>query len=112
MIKMMLNKENFEKNEIFQEYIECGDLYFEVEPTEYTIFILEDGVSVNSLFMLGDRITDHHSVLQEEGWDIERLVTVEPESHNVILPIKPTPEQEEGIEILKYIWDDINFIKQ
>lgn len=108
---MMLNKENFEKNEIFQEYLEIEDLDLDFEPSYRTIFILEDGVSVNSMFMLGDRVTDHHSVLQEDEWDMERLVTVEPETHTVILPINPTPQQDKGIEILKDIWDDIKFMK-
>lgn len=108
---MMLNKENFEKNEIFQEYLEFEDLDLDYEPSYRTIFILEDGVAVNSMFMLGDRVTDHHAVLQEEGWDIERLITVEPETHTVILPIKPTSKQEESIKTLKNMWDDTNFME-
>lgn len=109
---MMLNRENFEKNEIFQEYLEFEDLYFDVEPSEETIFILQDGVSVNSMFVSGNRVTDHHSVLQEDGWNMEQLVTIEPETHTVILPINPTPEQYESIETLKNIWEDINFMEQ
>lgn len=109
---MILNKENFEKNEIFQEYLEYEDLFLEVEPSECTIFILEDGISVNSMFMSGSRVTDHHSVLQEVEWNMEQLVTIEPETHTVILPTNPTSEQVESVETLKNIWKDINFLEQ
>lgn len=47
---MKLNKENFVKDELFQELIEMKDIYLEYEPSEYSIFVLEDGTAVNSLF--------------------------------------------------------------
>ena len=109
---MKLNKENFIKNELFQELIEMGDISLENEPSERTIFILEDGTVVNSLFSSGTRMTDHHAILQENGWNIERLITVEPETHTVILPITPTIDQIASIESLKFIWDNIRFIEQ
>lgn len=109
---MKLNKENFVKDELFQELIEMEDIYLEYEPSEYTIFVLEDGTAVNSLFYLGDRMTDHHAILQQDEWIIERLITVEPETHTVILPIKPTNEQFKCIETFKNIWQDVRFIEQ
>lgn len=109
---MKLNKQNFIKDEIFQELIEMEDVYLAYEPSEYTIFVLQDGTVINSLFSYGDRMTDHHAILQQEGWDIERLITVEPETHTVILPINPTNEQYESIEAFKNIWQDTRFIEQ
>lgn len=109
---MKLNKENFVKDDLFQELIEIEDIYLEDEASEYSIFVLEDGTAVNSLFLLGERITDHQTILQQDGWIIERLITVEPETHTVILPIKPTNEQFECIETFKYIWQDVRFIEQ
>lgn len=109
---MKLNRENFIKNELFQELIEMEDINLEYAPSEHTIFILEDGTAIDSLYSLDTRITDHHAILQEEGWDIERLITVEPETHSVILPIKPTNEQLESIESIKNVWFDTQFIEQ
>ena len=109
---MRLNKENFIKNELFQELIEMEDISLEYEPSEYTIFVLEDGTAIDSLFFLGDRMTDHHAILQEDGWDMERLITVEPETHTVILPVNSTPEQIESIVTIKYMWNDTRIIEQ
>lgn len=109
---MKLNKENFVKDELFQELIEMEDIFLEYEPSENSIFVLEDGTVVDALFCQGNRVTGHRAILQQEDWPIERLVTVEPETHTVILPLKPTNDQFKCIEKFKNIWQDVFIIEQ
>lgn len=108
---MKLNRENFINNELFQELIEMGDIFLDDCPADCTIFILEDGTVINALSSCGVRMTDHHAILQEDDWVIERLITVEPETHNIILPTNPTIEQLDSIEAINNLWNDLQVIE-
>lgn len=109
---MRLNKENFIKNELFQELIEMEDICLEDTASEHTIFVLEDGTAINALFCMSGRVTVHNAILQEDEWDMERLITVEPETHTIILPVNPSYEQTKSIDQFKNIWNDLRLIEQ
>ena len=71
----------------FAEEIETGALIIADEVSDLTIFILRDGTIIDAEFNeYGDRCTDHRQVLSVQGYSMNDLVTIEPESQTLILP--------------------------
>ncbi len=96
----MKTREDFERD--FVEELELGTLVIVDKVSEETIFILQDGTIINAEFDdYGSRCTDHHQVLQVEGYDMDDLVTIEPESQTVILPINLTCQQINSLDGLE-----------
>lgn len=105
---MRTNREQFERD--FGDLIETGDLYIEHEELEYSIFILQDGTPINSLFELGYRVTDHQVVLQVEQYTMNNMITIEPERHAIMVDTTQlTDEQLETMKGYSIIWDNIIF---
>ncbi len=78
-----------------------------------TIFILRDGTIINAEFNeYGDRCTDHRQVLSDSRYSIDDLITIEPESQTVILPVNAvTTEQVESLQTIDEVYSDIEWLE-
>ncbi len=101
---MRTNKDQFMKD--FEVELQGGFLNITDELTPETIFILEDGTCINAEYGYGERLTDHSIVLMTEGYDMEHLVTIEPESTTIILPDNETTiEQDQTLLDLDQVYN-------
>lgn len=104
----MKTQKDFERD--FAELIELGDLFIEHEVSEYTIFILADGTSVDACFELGYRAIDHNTVLCHDDYTMEEMVTIEPERHAILVDTTQlTNEQLDTLKGYSNMWDEILF---
>ena len=101
---MRTTEKQFEKD--FATELDKGMLWTSDTLSPKTIFILEDGLCVNAEYEFGFRLTDHHCVLCEEGYSMDHLVTIEPESGTVILPdCETTTEQDRTLLDLDQLYN-------
>lgn len=90
---MRTNKDQFMKD--FETELLEGTLNITDELTPATIFILEDGTCVNAEYRFGERLTDHRWVLSENGYTMDKMVTIEPETSTIILPASETTTEQD-----------------
>lgn len=101
---MTTNKKQFMVD--FDIEIQEGTLNISDELRPETIFVLEDGTCVNAEYGYGYRLTDHHSVLSESGYGMDKLVTIDPESQTIILPDHgTTPGQDQILRDLGQVYN-------
>lgn len=107
----MRTKEQFKKD--FAPELKEGVLIINDEVTEATIFILQDGTIIDAQFdEFNDRCTDHHQVLSDSCYSLDDLVTIEPESQTIILPVNGvTSEQIEALTDIDNVYSVINWLE-
>lgn len=105
----MRTKEQFEKD--FETELNEGVLTISATLSDHTIFVLQDGTIIDAQFDEFEcRLTDHRQVLLDSRYTIDDLVTIEPETGTVILPINGlSSEQYKILQKLDTVYDDIYF---
>lgn len=101
---MRTTKDQFMKD--FEIELQEGALNITDELTPETIFILDDGTCVNAEYGYGYRLTDHHCVLSKNGYTMNKMVTIEPETGTIILPdYETTTEQDQTLLDLDQVYN-------
>lgn len=107
---MRTTKEQFVKD--FATELKEGTLFISDTLTNHTIFVLSDGTYIDGEFNeFEERCTDHSQVLNEEGYTMDDLVTIEPERQTVIMPDKGlTWEQYNALNGIEDIYNNLYVI--
>lgn len=104
---MRTTKEQFMKD--FATELNENVLFIRDTLTDHTIFVLSDGTYIDAEFSeFGDRCTVHSQVLNEDGYTMDDLVTIEPERQTVIMPEKGfTWEQYNALNGIEDIYNNL-----